>query len=925
MKTFFLSMLAVIFIFTTALAADPTSNEYVPPEISKKMEESRLKLIDWLNNVDRETFAPGKFLAKDELILKDGHIMTGKILDYGPYVSFIDGGKRWVVPRSGISKMTQSWGDHKPIKPDMPDLDVTYIERLPRYRSNHMNVSYDPKERGIYLVKPNDEPVYPPKGTKATFIAHVVNKGTVTSKPFKYEWLIDGKIKNKGNFDALRPGVEAVFNFEWRWEEGSHTVTFKVIPDGEDFSKWNNSHTDATDSLGLLFIASRSAKDGFDNALNMVESFSYEDWLQYHLQVMNFLFSASIYPGSPSGCFEKVRIDRMFTLSDEDYFKDFDKTGTSEEGFVYHEGKWGFSPWDQYNMRAANVDWGLIHELGHQLGIIDYYTLDFWRYSVFARDKNGNLIDVGYSFPHTGMMRGHGPHAFTEVTAISMNWERGKHRGHFGAYLFNLPKECGIRILDFNGKPVANAELRIFRRGAGVHTQDEGGIRIPEDPVFEGKTDENGIYMLPNEEPPFVFTTENGFTRGPSPFGDALVISDTGLMLIEIWKDGRRDAQFTDVTEFVVGRGRGYEERYIKDVPTILPGEVKSLKAPKIISIISDGWADRKKISWVNEPENRAVKFRIYSFIDGLPFHKDYMKEIATVNAQGPFAMSIAHLSGWVAMTGIDEQGNESAPCDPVYVPSFYFSKIDVNNRGEIFTAEGIIQKIEGENKISLFPMRSKFGFWQTHAIAIGQKDEVIALSRDRNSVCVFGIDGREVAYFGEKGISEGQLNSPSDIDIDNSGKIYIADTGNNRIAVFSPDYKFIMNAGLEGLEKPVIVEADNSGNIYVVQEGKPGIVKIAKDGDKYSAQSAFIETQVQPYDIASDGNGNFYVTVNAEPPLLVYNSDGNIISSFSKRDGKNLRGVSCLAMDKRGYLICATRELGQILRIPLNELKGKE
>ena len=450
---------------------------------------------------------------------------------------------------------------------------------------------------------------------------------------------------------TLKPGEETVLDFPWRWQDGPHEVTLKLIPDGPDFSAWNNSHTDRTDSLGFLFIAAQSTRDGFDNALNMVESYSYEDWVQHHFQVMNFLFAASIHPGSSRGCFERVRVDWMVTYPDNEYRGKVEKTGADAQGYMLHEGKWSLSPWDKYDWRSSTIDWGLIHELGHQLGIIDYYTLDFWRYAIFARDKNGDLIDVGHSYPEMGMMRSHGPHAFEEATAIAMNWERGKHRGYYGDYLFNLPRQCGIRILDFSGKAIPDAEVRVFRRAAGVHTEDAGQIKIPEKPTFEGRTDASGVYMLPNEKPPFEFTTGNGFTRGPSPFGDALVICDTGLMLIEIWKGDRRDAQFTDVTQFEIGRGRGHEAKFIKDIPTILPGENDSVKPPKILSIETDGWCDRLKVRWDNVPGNIATKFRMYTFRDGLPFTRMYMSEVATLNAQGPFALSVVHLNGWVTMS----------------------------------------------------------------------------------------------------------------------------------------------------------------------------------------------------------------------------------------------------------------------------------
>ena len=75
------------------------SNERVSPEIEKRMEKSRNEVLEWLYNIDKDIFLPGKFIAKDELVYKNGDKAVGKILDYGPYICFIDGEKRQIIPR----------------------------------------------------------------------------------------------------------------------------------------------------------------------------------------------------------------------------------------------------------------------------------------------------------------------------------------------------------------------------------------------------------------------------------------------------------------------------------------------------------------------------------------------------------------------------------------------------------------------------------------------------------------------------------------------------------------------------------------------------------------------------------------------------------------------------------------------------------
>ena len=940
------------------------SYESVPPQIEKRMEQSRANLLDWLNDVDKDVFMPGGFLAKDKVFFNDYSTGEGKVLDYGPYLVVIDGTKRRVVPRGDVEKFEISWGEEPPKKPNVPDIDVTYIERLPRYRTNHGNNQFLPW-RKIILKEPNNEPVWPPAGTRTTFKAHVVNKGPVGSKPFKYEWLIDGKRVSKGTHDALKPAEEVVLDYVWTAKDGSHTVTFKALPDGEDFSSWNNSRTDGTDSLGLMFICARSTYDGFNENLNMVESFSFEDWLQRHLDVMNFLFQASIYPGSPEGCFERVRMDQ-FVVADDDKFSDAVQTaGLRPDGSAENEGRWSFSPWSNYDVLAKSVGWGLIHELGHQLGIVDYYTLDCGRHATFCRDRDGDIIDVGTSYPYVGMMRGHGPHAFTEVTAVALNLERGKHRGGYGDYLFNTPRECGIRILDALGNPIPDADIRIFRRAAGACSGARRLRVFSENPVFEGKTDKDGVFMLPNEEHPFTFTTFNGFTFGPGPFGDSLVLCDTGLFLVEIWKDGRRDIQYTDVTEFVKGKGRGFADKYIDDVETILPGPEGSLLPPKIVRVEPENSCDLMRVQW-NNMDRKAVKFRMYRYRDGLPFIDLWKTEIAEVAGEGVFSMVI-RAGGWITMTAIDRVGNESAPSEPVYVPRRYFYRITVNNRNEVLSAEWGILKIRPDGAITPLPVRAVYGidpaYWVSSAVAVLPDGRLAVLNGGVSKIGVFGpefdygkfgpkgkdegedpslapmiekmayeaYEGRYPtkpgaglyvqSFFGDKGKGDGQMENPTDLDRGSDGKYYVADTGNNRIVVFSPEGEFVANVGEGKIEKPIEVKADSAGNIYVIQRGKNGLVQFPKNGEDYGDPVEIVKTTVQPYDVTCDANGRVFMSQRVEPGLIAIDAAGNTLGTLDEWNGKNMREVTGLAIDRGGCVACALGQRGAIVRVPIQDI----
>ncbi len=52
---------------------------------------------------------------------------------------------------------------------------------------------------------------------------------------------------------------------------------------------------------------------------------------------------------------------------------------------------------------------------------------------------------------------------------------------------------------------------------------------------------------------------------------------------------------------------------------------------------------------------------------------------------------------------------------------------------------------------------------------------------------------------FGKRGENEGNLNYPAGIAIDTSGLIYVSESGNNRISVFTFEGQFISTFGREG------------------------------------------------------------------------------------------------------------------------------
>ena len=126
-------------------------------------------------------------------------------------------------------------------RPDLPDLDITYINRTPSY-------PYDaPKNVAS-------------SGDTVTFQAHILNAGGLAAPPFDYVWQDDGEARQRGRFDsALPPGSETSISLPWVWDDRPHNLTFAVVPAGPETSERNDRLTIRSDAVMLGFWVERGA------------------------------------------------------------------------------------------------------------------------------------------------------------------------------------------------------------------------------------------------------------------------------------------------------------------------------------------------------------------------------------------------------------------------------------------------------------------------------------------------------------------------------------------------------------------------------------------------------------------------------------------------------------------------------------------
>lgn len=398
------------------------------------------------------------------------------------------------------------------------DLDVTYISREPRYEWSASKK-------------------WPHPGETVTFTAHIINKGSLASGPFAFQWRIDDQFVAAGQVDNLASQAETMHTLNWVWETGRHYVSFEVDPDNQiaEAAETNNLIRDPTDALTIAFWVEEGVYNEFNNIQNGAGTYSWEDWAQHILAKMNWMFEKSAYPLAPAGAPTRVRLDLITIVPNGTLFYQGPDHAPNDE---IYDGRWGFSMEEYHNCQCCptavcyDMPWWVIHELMHYLyNRIDLYTFTVEGGDVKVRDDSDNLIAgtpllpyinwdvVYYASRNWDLMNNAGEETlFSDYTIYSLNkdWPMGQ-RIHPGGddweyYFKELPAETKIRVLNNNDQPLANVQVSLYQAVAGDGTSGPYSQNFDNIPDITGITDSEGLFSLGSQ--PFGNLEQYGTPQG---------------------------------------------------------------------------------------------------------------------------------------------------------------------------------------------------------------------------------------------------------------------------------------------------------------------------------------------------------------------------------------------------------------------------
>ncbi len=398
--------------------------------------------------------------------------------------------------------------------------------------------------------------------------------------------------------------------------------------------------------------------DAFARRPNLAGSWSFADWLQAQFDALNRNLAASTYPLAPNGVLDRVRVD-VITVTEQ-------VGGDLVSGALAFDGRWTFrvarddpdTPEDEAALSAEHyaqtyagtIDWGLVHELTHQLGMIDLYWLNVaGSYQNAVRDTDGRPLLMGFQWPRPDLMGGgnlgnHSWPLYGDHTVGALNRNQGYRRGYYGEYLFDIPSQNTLRILDNRGQPLPGVPITIYQTAAGA---------IPATPVITGTTGTDGRFTLPARALPHgSLTTATGHTLAPNPFGQIDVVGFDGQLLLAAGAGAQRFYTWWPITDFNLAAWQAGTHAYERTVGTHLP----PADAPASLADLQ-GRVDGTQVSltWPASPTPNIAAYRVYRGLE--PAYYPFSL-VATVTT--PSLVDTTYATARYAVTVVDTAGRES-------------------------------------------------------------------------------------------------------------------------------------------------------------------------------------------------------------------------------------------------------------------------
>ncbi len=427
---------------------------------------------------------------------------------------------------------------------NLPDLDIMYVERFPRYDKNGAAMwtcGGDPNNPA-----PANGKKWPAAGDTVTSVVHYGNFGfaPASNVTIKFEVLndTDGDMRLDASESLAVPYHTATFTipsievgatgthpFEWTWPADNAPMVFvrvTINPDKSipEFCWANNQRCEYAKARAFFWnLSPESAqvfKEHFKNKIiNLTGSFSDYDWNNAEADRMTQFMQDTILPTTtPNGITSIMRVD------------DYRNPGENDRKFFDGDYMAMTLPYDDAN--TMTFDTAVGHEIGHCcFALPDIYGQNVHLCNVFLKDENGKPYSGTPVFPS---INGNDTAIYTTATSgypdplhcgnytplmdsckmwlddmcagiVQKVWGKQQRGDMWDIYSVSIPKTNILQVLDVNDAPLVGAAVYIYHitnTDYGIGQDTVPNKYYADRPKFTGITDNSGNYMIPETTSP---------------------------------------------------------------------------------------------------------------------------------------------------------------------------------------------------------------------------------------------------------------------------------------------------------------------------------------------------------------------------------------------------------------------------------------
>ena len=191
------------------------------------------------------------------------------------------------------------------------------------------------------------------------------------------------------------------------------------------------------------------------------------------------------------------------------------------------------------------------------------------------------------------------------------------------------------------------------------------------------------------------------------------------------------------------------------------------------------------------------------------------------------------------------------------------------------------------------------------YGIAI-HRDSVYVSCQDHTVSKFSLIDMSFVVKVGGRGSGNGQFDYPSQLTTDTIGRVFIADSCNDRICIHDNNLKHLRNISHESISQPSDVKVSHNLLYVLCSFSNPCMHVLTLEGEKLQSLIPLGQEMdvLEPYYFCLDPLNNFVLSVNKFHSIRVFSSEGNLLHTIGGEKHRPFAYPTGVAITPNGRLV---------------------